>query len=356
VLEEYREGELSLNSVCDLFHFPSEHPLIQSGYYFAKVLNRLNKKECSRHLVFKAGVHVGVTVLEAMGLKAEGYEIEIGESGIEIRYRDYAGYVYALESLSQLVQKGKIPFASIKDEPLLEFRGIMIDSARHYLSVSSIKRLIQSMPLSKLNVLHWHIADDESFPLQLESHPELSQGGSYSDSEVYTKKDVQEIVALAVKNAVQVVPELDTPAHVRAWGESEKWKPKDISIRCHGGEGYNAQFDLSQPEVFDLVKDVFKEVDSLFTNSPYLHLGNDEVFGSCWDLRPAIKDFMAKNGISNYGELQVYWRKQIKSVLSPARKTIFWRNDALSATTTPDDIVQYWGAQADTAKCTSLPT
>lgn len=172
---------------------------------------------------------------------------------MEIRYGDYAGYVYALESLSQLVKKNTAPFAFIRDEPLLSYRGIMIDSARHYLSVASIKRLITSMPLSKLNILHWHIVDDESFPLVLDSHPELSQAGRYSDSEVYTKKDVAEILALAEKNAVQVIPEIDTPAHVRSWGLAEQWKAKDISIKCHGGTGYNGQFDVSVPEVFTMV-------------------------------------------------------------------------------------------------------
>ena len=68
--------------------------------------------------------------------------------------------MYALESLSQIIKKDKVPFATIKDEPLLEYRGVMIDSARHYLGVEHIKRLIQSMPLSKLNILHWHIVDD----------------------------------------------------------------------------------------------------------------------------------------------------------------------------------------------------
>jgi hexosaminidase len=84
----------------------------------------------------------------------------VNENGVQINYNDYSGYVYALESLSQVIKDGKIPYLFIQDEPLLQYRGIMIDSARHYLGVASIKRLIQSMPLSKLNILHWHMVDD----------------------------------------------------------------------------------------------------------------------------------------------------------------------------------------------------
>lgn len=113
------------------------------------------------------------------------------------------------------------------------------------------------MPLSKLNVLHWHIIDDQSFPLVLDSHPELAEAAKYSDEEVYTKKDVAQIVALAEKNGVQIVPEIDTPAHTRSWGLAAEWKQKDISIKCGGGTGYNGQLDLSVPEVFTLVKEVF---------------------------------------------------------------------------------------------------
>ena len=101
-----------------------------------------------------------------------------------------------------------------------------------------------------------------------------------------------------------------------------------------------------------MVKEVFQELDKMFTNSPYLHLGGDEVFSSCWDKRPAIKDFMASKNIKTYGELQMYWRKELKSVLSSSRKVVFWRNDGHDITTAADEVVQYWGSQADTSKCT----
>ena len=204
------------------------------------------------------------------------------------------------------------------------------------------------MPLSKLNTLHWHIVDDESFPLILPSHPELASSGRYSDAEIYTRTDVLEIVALAEKNGVQVIPELDTPGHVRSWGLSSKWA--NASIPCAGGTGYNGQLDISIAAVRTMVRDVIKEVESWFTNSPYFHFGGDEVSSACWDLRPAIKEYMDDFGLKNYAELQAFWRIDLKTELPAGRKAIFWRNDATDLIAGEDDVVQYWGAQADTAK------
>lgn len=106
---------------------------------------------------------------------------------------------------------------------------------------------------------------------------------------------------MAKKNGVSIVPEIDTPGHVRAWGLDKKWKEQNITVLCPRGEGYNNQLDLSKQSVYELGQDVYREIDNLFRDSPYIHLGGDEVFGSCWDLRPAIKTFMAARGIKTYG-------------------------------------------------------
>lgn len=245
---------------------------------------------------------------------------------------------------------------TVKDEPLVEYRGIMIDSARHFLGVAAIKRLIESMPLSKLNILHWHLVDDESFPIKLGSHPELSENGRYTSKQVYTADDVKALIRVAELNAVKIIPEIDTPAHVRSWGLAPEWRSKDITIKCAGGTGYNGQFDLSKPEVFKLAQDVVSEIDSLFKDSPFIHLGGDEVSSACWNLRPEIQNFMKLKNIKTYGELQMYWRFQLKQSLPSGRKAIFWRNDAANVSTSDTDVLHYWGAQTDVAKGNSFFT
>lgn len=109
---------------------------------------------------------------------------------------------------------------SIEDEPAFKYRGLMIDSSRHYLPVHLIYETIDALMYNKMNVLHWHIVDEDSFPLVLKSHPELAEYGAFSDEEVYTPEDVKEIVKYAMIRGVRVIPELDTPGHAASWGKS----------------------------------------------------------------------------------------------------------------------------------------
>jgi len=91
------------------------------------------------------------------------------------------------------------------------------------------------MPVSKLNMLHWHLADDETFTLRLNSHPELAEASSYKKGQFYTPEQVKSLISLGKLNAVKIIPEIDTPAHVRAWGLSEKWANANITIKCPKG-------------------------------------------------------------------------------------------------------------------------
>lgn len=196
---------------------------------------------------------------------------------------------------------------SIIDEPQLPHRGIMIDTAKHYLQKSTIERLIINMPLSKLNVLHWHMADDESFPIQLGSHPELAQYGSYSPQKIYTSNDLKSLVSLASKNGVKIVPEIETLAHVRSWFLAPTWKGKNLTIDCNiiGQTGkYSQLLDPSKSEALQLIQDVVSELDNIFKDSPYIHLGGNDISYGCWDTRPQIANtFMKLHNIKDYNGL-----------------------------------------------------
>ena len=103
---------------------------------------------------------------------------------------------------------------------------------------------------------------------------------------------------------------------------------------------------MSKSETYTLAEEVIREIDNIFLNSPYLHLGGDEAFKSCWDLRPSIATFMKLKNISDIYELQVYWRYQLKQAIPSSRKVIFWEYDG-KIRAGPDDILQYWGSQAN---------
>ena len=132
--------------------------------------------------------------------------------------------VIRLSILLTLIAFQMVSTAAIVDEPAYPYRGLLLDSARSFFTVESIKRTLDGMAANKLNTLHWHITDSQSFPLQLQSLPKMSHYGAFSPTEVYTAGDVRDIVAYARVRGVRVVPELDAPGHV---GNGWQWGPQE---------------------------------------------------------------------------------------------------------------------------------
>ena len=131
----------------------------------------------------------------------------------------YVGFLRGFETFSQLLEQKEnageyfikgIPIV-VDDEPEFVWRGVMIDTARHYLSVDTIKHTIDGLLFNKMSVLHWHITDEDSFPLEVPARPELSGSGKVGGT--YSSEDVKEIIAYAKLRGVRVIPEIDTPAH-----------------------------------------------------------------------------------------------------------------------------------------------
>lgn len=171
----------------------------------------------------------------------------------------------------------------IYDTPRFRWRGLLLDTARHYLPVNVIKKHLDAMAMSKLNVLHWHIIDDESFPLVLEKNPGLAKKGAFSRDQVYTHSIIKEIVQYARERGIRVVPEFDTPGHMRSWGKSHP----DILTQCfsHGkpmeipGPGNPAK-----NATYQLIWQLLHESSSWFPDA-FVHLGGDEVDEGCWQVR-----------------------------------------------------------------------
>jgi hexosaminidase len=162
----------------------------------------------------------------------ESYSIDIPENASvgTIKAQTIWGAMHALETFSQLVKAhsddhgaglyvAKTP-VKIDDAPSFQYRGIMLDTSRNYYAVDDILRTIDAMSYNKLNIFHWHITDSQSFPLLLESVPELSGKGAYTLHGKllgYSKSDVKRIIKYARERGVRIVPELDMPAHTASW-------------------------------------------------------------------------------------------------------------------------------------------
>ncbi len=192
----------------------------------------------------------------------------------------------------------------------------MLDTARHFFSVDYLKKLIDNLSLAKFSVLHWHIVDDESFPLDIASQPTLAKNAAYSAKEVYTTQDALDIVAYAAKVGIRVIPEFDNPGHTRALGLDPNFN--DI-IRCFNKNWYSTVpgaykvqggpptgvMDPSSDKTFQFITGLFKDFDSIFTDNMIM-LGGDEVLTSCYKENPKIYDFMDSKKLATFEDLFQY--------------------------------------------------
>lgn len=235
---------------------------------------------------------------------------------------------------------------SIWDTPRFRHRGLLIDTGRHYLPVNLIKTHLDAMEMSKLNVLHWHIVDNESFPYASKQVPELSEEGAFDPKAVYTGEDITEIVEYAHARGIRVIPELDTPGHTASWGKSHP----EILTECMDSKGNPTgelgPMDPTQEGTFTLIWQVLREMSIRFPDL-FVHLGGDEVDVGCWGSNPSVREWMQGKGMGrDLGKLLTYHTQQVLALAESAGKeAIVWQEalDAPGGTDLPfSTIVQVW--------------
>lgn len=222
----------------------------------------------------------------------ESYDLFVKRKSSYIWANEVWGAIRGLETFSQLVFKGiddelYIKDTTINDYPRFQHRGILLDSSRHFIFKDVIFDVLEAMSQNKMNVLHWHIVDDQSFPYQSKVYPDLSQKGAYHPSFVYSHEDIAEIIEYARLRGIRVMPEFDTPGHTYSWGLSRP----DLLTQCYQGahpvNGYLGPMDPSKNDTYRFLKTFFNEVMHVFKDQ-YMHLGGDEVPMTCWSSNPDV--------------------------------------------------------------------
>ncbi|PSN48529.1 Chitooligosaccharidolytic beta-N-acetylglucosaminidase [Blattella germanica] len=188
----------------------------------------------------------------------------------------------------------------IRDAPVFRHRGLMLDTARNFLPTYAIKRTLDAMAASKLNVLHWHVTDSQSFPLESPRVPQLSRFGAYSSRQVYSPQDVVYLLEYARLRGVRVILEIDAPAHAGngwQWGESaglgqlavcvnkQPWRKYCIEPPC-------GQLNPINPNLYHVLGDLFRDIQDMFPVGEVFHMGGDEVFFPCWNSSSDIVSYM----------------------------------------------------------------
>ncbi|XVF23796.1 hypothetical protein REPUB_Repub13aG0070000 [Reevesia pubescens] len=272
--------------------------------------------------------------------KNDGKSI-VGEATIEAN--TVYGALRGLETFSQLcafdygtksVQVYKAPWF-IKDKPRFAYRGLLLDTSRHYLPIDVIKQIIESMSYAKLNVLHWHIIDEQSFPLEVPSYPNLWKG-AYTKWERYTVEDAIEIVSLQCCMAgIHVMAEVDVPGHAESWGVGypDIWP----SSSCR------EPLDVSKNFTFDLISGILSDIRKIFPFELF-HLGGDEVNTDCWTSTPHVKQWLDDRNMTAKGAYQYFVLKAQEMAISKNWTPVNWEEtfNAFASNLNPRTVVHNW--------------
>ncbi|CAF0755837.1 unnamed protein product [Rotaria sordida] len=198
----------------------------------------------------------------------ETYTLTINQQMAIVEASTVWGLLRGLETFSQLIYINQQNYVVINssvtiiDSPRFQHRGVMLDTARHFLPVSIIKKNLDVMSYNKLNVFHWHLVDDQSFPFESTTFPNLSRAGAYSPDHVYTQADVVDVIEHARLRGIRVIPEIDTPGHTYSWGKS---MPQLITVCWANGQPYQAIYGTQgEMEIFNPIEPlVYSTMDAL---------------------------------------------------------------------------------------------
>ena len=190
----------------------------------------------------------------------------------------------------------------------------MIDSARHYLTMPLLEKTVDTLAAMKMNVLHWHIVDAESFPFTSEKYPELQAKASYHPSATYTPEAIKHLVSYGRDRGVRIVPEFDTPGHTASIGQAYPeliadcydWLKSTNNGDLRWPMFNNVALDVTKSETKVFVKNVVEEMAALFSDE-YFHIGGDEVDQDCWNAVPSILDWMQQNDFATYNTTTEVW-------------------------------------------------
>ena len=290
---------------------------------------------------------------------AEAYRLDVAPARVTLTASTREGLVHAATTLWQLIPvatagRVEIGATTIEDAPQFAWRGMMLDSARHFQEPAFIHRFIDAMAMHKLNVLHWHLTDDQAWRIEIRKYPKLTQVGAWRVPAgtarnvidpatgkprryggFYTQAQIRSIVAYAKARAITIVPEIDVPGHTSAMiaaypGLGEKGHPvaevpADWGVFPHGLN--------SDAATFRFVEDVFAEVMQLFPG-PFIHKGGDEIANDPFTAR--LSKFLASRGRRLVG-----WDEILDDKLLPSAVVMSWRgiDGALKAAASGHDTV-----------------
>lgn len=323
-----------------------------------------------------------VRLLTDPSLKSEAYSLEVSPQEIIIKASDNKGFFYALQTIRQLLPPSiereslsdknlewSIPAVTIQDEPRYGYRALLLDASRFFIPKENVLRIIDCMSMLKLNTLHFHLTDDNGWRVEIKKYPRLTEVGAWRVDRqdlpfparrnpkkgeptpvggFYTQEDIREMVAYAAERQVEIVPEIDMPAHsnaaLAAYPKLACPVVKEYIGVLPGLGGRNSEiiYCAGNDSVFTFLQNVMDEIMELFP-SRYIHIGGDEAQKTHWKQCPLCQARMKKEQLTNEEDLQGYFMKRISDyVRSKGREVIGWDELTNSSFLPDNSIILGW--------------
>lgn len=318
--------------------------------------------------------YIAFEKVRSSSIKPEGYILNVSPSKITIQATDYAGLFNGFQTLRQAIpvrvnQETAVPSMLVKDSPRFSWRGVMLDVSRHFQTKDFVLKQIDVVSSYKINKFHLHLTDDQGWRIEIKKYPNLTKKGAWRADRgdipwwerkaatadepkpvggFYTQEDIKEIIQYAKTRNVEIIPEIDVPAHSKAliaaypnlfcYDEVPEGVNFEVAV---GGKAPNNALCAGKETTYQFLEDVIEEVAALFP-SKYFHIGGDECNKSNWKKCPYCQKTMEEHHLEDEEELQSHFIQRMHNIVSAQHKTMIGWDEVLSGNGVKGATIMAW--------------
>ena len=299
--------------------------------------------------------------------KVTSYQIRVTPTSVQVISTNPDGMFSGIQSLLQIIDVGSdgalsIPSVAIDDSARFHYRGMHLDVARHFQPVEFVKKFIDQMAQYKFNYFHWHLTEDQGWRIEIKKYPRLTEVGSRRPETMvdrnfspyigdgiphggfYTQEQIKEVVAYAKERHITVIPEIELPGHASAAlaAYPQFGCKTDYEYKVQTTWGIFKEVFCPTEETFKFLEDVLDETIALFPDSPYIHIGGDEVLKDHWKESEFVQDLKRRENLKDEYEVQSYFIRRIERHLSKRGKKMIGWDEILEGGLAPNATVMSW--------------
>lgn len=305
-------------------------------------------------------------LVDAKPEAGEGYSLQVEPEAIQLTGTP-SGMFYGVQTLIQLLPVNassplQIPAAKIDDHPRFKYRGMHLDVARHFVPVENVKEFIGLMARYKFNYFHWHLTDDQGWRIQINKYPRLTEIGAKRRETVrekmyspyvgdgkpvegfYTQDEIRDVVAYAKARHVKIIPEIDMPGHSSAAlaAHPELGCRENYSYQVKTTWGGFQDILCPKEDTFQFIEDVLDETIELFADSPYIHIGGDEVDTAQWQESPVVRELSQRENLNGERDVQRWFLQRVANYIQSKGKRVIGWDEILDTGASSDVTIMVW--------------